>query len=165
VATDPDKVRAIKDWVTPQDLTGLRAFLGLVGNYRQYMPDFARIAQPLNWLMTKGVTWQWFPVKQRVFDRLKGCLLEAPILAYPDPTLEYILDIDTSGQNVGAVLSQVQEGREVVVAYHSKSLSPTEQNYCTTCKELLAVIKSVKHFTLYLYGRRFQLRTDHASLI
>jgi len=47
-------------------------------------------------------------------------------LAYPDPTLEYILDTDASDQNVGAVLSQVQEGREIVVAYYSKSLSPTE---------------------------------------
>jgi len=86
-------------------------------------------------------------------------------LGLPDPTLEYILDADASDQNVGAVLSEVQEGREVVVAYYSKSLSPTEQNYCTTRKELLAVIKSVKHFRPYLYGRQFQLRTDHASLI
>jgi len=165
VATDPKKVRAIEDWVTPQDLTGLRAFLGLVGYYRQYIPDFAGIAQPLNRLTAKGVTWQWSPVEQRVFDRLKGCLLTAPILAYPDPTLEYILNTDASDQNVSAVLSQVQEGREVVVAYYSKSLSPTEQNYCTTRKELLAVIKSVKHFRPYLYSGQFRLRTDHASLI
>jgi len=46
-----------------------------------------------------------------------------------------------------------------------KSLSPTERNYCTTRKELLAVIKSVKHVRPYLYGRQFRLRTDHASLI
>jgi len=86
-------------------------------------------------------------------------------LAYPDPALEYILDRDASDQNVGAVLSQVQEDREVVFAYYSKSLSPTERNYCTTGKGLLTVIKSVKHFRPYLYGRRFRLRTDHASLI
>jgi len=58
VATDPEKVRAIEDWATPQDLTGLRAFLGLVGFYRQYIPDFAGVAQPLNQLTAKGVTWQ-----------------------------------------------------------------------------------------------------------
>jgi len=109
--------------------------------------------------------WQWSPVKQRAFDCLKGCLLAAPVLAYSDPTLEYIFDTDASDQNVGAVLSQVQEGQEVVVAYYSKSLSSTERNYCTTRKELLAVIKSVKHFRLYLYGSWFWLRTDNASLI
>jgi len=56
VATDPEKVRAIEDWVTPQDLTALRAFLGLVGYYRQYIPYFAGIAKPLNRLTAKGVT-------------------------------------------------------------------------------------------------------------
>jgi len=104
VATDSEKVWAIKDWVTPQDLTGLRAFLGVVGYYRQYIPDFAGIAQPLNRLTAKGVTWQWSPVEQRAFDCLKGCLLEVPVLAYPDPALEYILDTDASNQNAAAVL-------------------------------------------------------------
>jgi len=121
VATDPEKVRAIEDWVIPQDLTGLRAFLGLVEYYRQYIPDFAGIAQPLNRLPAKGVTWQWSPVEW-AFDHLKGCLLAAPVLAYPDSALEYILDTDASDQNVGAVLLQVHEGREAVVAYYSKSL-------------------------------------------
>jgi len=165
VGTDSEKFWAIEDWVTSQDLTRLQGFLGLVGHYRQYIPDFAGIAQSLNRLTAKGVTWQWSPVEQRTFDHLTGCLLEVPVLAYPDPSLEYILDTDASNQNVGAVLSQVQEGREVVVAYYSKSLSHTEQNYCTMRKELLAVIKSVKHFRPYLYGRRFWLRTDNASLI
>jgi len=165
VATDPEKVRAVRDWATPQDLTGLRAFLGLVGYYRQYIPDFAGVAQPLNRLTAKGVAWQWTSREQEAFEGLKGHLLEAPILAYPDPALEYILDTDASDQNVGAVLSQVQEGREVVVAYYSKSLSSTERNYCTTRKELLAVIKSVKHFRPYLYDRSFRLWTDHTSLI
>jgi len=99
VATNPKKVRAIEDWVTPQDLTGLRAFLGLVGYYRQYILDFAGIVQPLNRLTAKGVMWQWTPVEQRAFECLKGCLLTAPILAYPDPTLEYILDTNARDQN------------------------------------------------------------------
>jgi len=60
---------------------------------------------------------------------------------------------------VGAVLSQVQDGREVVVAYYSKALSAPEKNYCTTRRELLAVVKAVKHFRPYLYGRSFRLRT------
>jgi len=55
------------------------------------------------------VTWQWTTVEQRAFDSLKSRLLGALILAYPDPALEYVLDTDASDQNVGAVLSQVQE--------------------------------------------------------
>jgi len=110
VATNSEKVRAVEDWVTPQDLTGLRAFLGLVGYYRQYIPDFAVVTQSLNWLTAKGVTWQWTSVEQRAFDCLKGCLLEAQILAYLDPALEYILDTDASDHYVGAVLLQGLRG-------------------------------------------------------
>jgi len=91
--------------------------------------------------------------------------VEAPILAYPDPAQEYILDTDASNHNVGAALSQVQDGCEVVVVYYSKALSAPEKNYCTTRRELLVVVKSVKHFRPYLYGRTFRLRTDHTSLI
>jgi len=51
------------------------------------------------------------------------------------------------------------------VAYYSKTLAAAEKNYCTTRKKLLAVVKAVKHFRPYLYGRTFRLQTDHASLI
>jgi len=51
------------------------------------------------------------------------------------------------------------------VAYHSKTLAAAEKNYYTTRKELLAVVKAIKHFWPYLYGRTFRLQTDHASLI
>jgi len=50
VAPDPEKVRVVKDWAVSLDLHELRAFFGLVGCYRQYIPYFAAIAQLLNWL-------------------------------------------------------------------------------------------------------------------
>jgi len=165
VTTDPEKVRAVRDWAIPVDLLELRAFLGLVGYYRQYIPDFAGIAQPLNRLTAKGVRWQWMHTEQQAFSHLKDCLVKAPILVYPDPAKEYILDTDASNHNMGAVLSQVQDGREVVVAYYSKALSAPEMDYCTTRREPPVVVKVVKHFRQYLYGRTFRLQTDHASLI
>jgi len=87
--------------------------------------------------------------------------MKTPILAYPDPAKEYILDTDAS---MGAVLSQVQGGSEVVAAYYSKIFAAAEKNYCTTRMELLAVVTTVKHFWPCLYGRTFRLRTDHASI-
>ena len=65
---------------------------------------------------------------------------------------------------VGAVLSQVIDGVERVVAYFSRTLSPAERNYCVTRRELLAVLTAVRHFHSYLYGSQFTIRTDHASL-
>ena len=87
------------------------------------------------------------------------------MLGYPDPTRPYILNTDASAVGVGAVLSQVQNGEERVIAYYSKTLATAERNYCVTRRELLAVVKATKHFRPYLYGRQFLLRTDHASLL
>jgi len=86
-------------------------------------------------------------------------------LAYPDFAKEHILDIDSSGRNVGAVLSQVRDGREVVIAYQSMALSVTKKNYCTTKMKLMVVIEAAKHFRLYLYERMLCLWTNHACLI
>ena len=164
VATDPAKVEAMKDWPPPKEVKELQAFLGMTGYYRQYIPDYATIAKPLTQLIGKDTLWRWGEEAQGAFDQLKEGLTTAPVLGYPDPGKTYILDTDASAVGVGAVLSQVQEGQERVIAYFSKTLSPAERNYCVTRRELLAVIKSVKHFRPYLYGRTFQLRTDHASL-
>ncbi|GFX39635.1 hypothetical protein TNCV_2103791 [Trichonephila clavipes] len=96
----------------------------------------------------------------RKFDALTS----APILAYPEIGKQFILDTDASHESIGAVLSQEIDGQERVIAYFSKCLSKPERNYCLL-KKLLAIVKAVEHFHLYLYGRRFLLRTDHASLI
>ena len=96
---------------------------------------------------------------------VKICLITAPVLDYPDPRLTYFLDTDVSKDGVGAVLSQIQDGEERVIGYYSNTLTPPERNYCVTRRELLAVVKGVKHFRPYFYGQQFNLRTNHAFLM
>ncbi len=74
------------------------------------------------------------------------------------------MDTDASNFAVGAVLSQLQDGQERVLAYYSQVLNPQEQNYCVTCCEILAVVKGTQHFHHYLYGRKILIRTDHSAL-
>ena len=164
VATDPKKIGAVRDWLAPTNLKQLQAFLGMVGYYRQYISDFATVAKPLTRLTAKGIGWHWGAEEQQAFTSLKQALIIAPVLGYPDPRLLYIRDTDASLVGLGAVLSQVQDGQERVVGYYSKTLLTAEQNYCVTRRELLAVVSAMKHFRPYLYGKRFKLRTDHASL-
>ena len=166
VATDDSKVEAVKNWPEPNCVTELRAFLGTVGYYRQYIPSYAEVSKPLNRLTSAKEKWVWDDECSRAFTCLKAKLLEAPILCYPDPTKPYILDTDASDGSTGAVLSQLQpDGREGVIAYFSKALQPAEKSYCVTRKELLAVVKAMKHFRPYLWGRPCTVRTDHASLV
>ena len=165
VATDPEKVEAVRSWPSPKCLQEVRSFLGFVGYYRRFCPDFATIARPLNLLTSKETPFKWDQPEEDAFQTLKELLTTAPVLTYPDPSRPYILDTDASNEAAGAVLSQEVDGEERVVAYFSKTFSPPQRNYCVTRRELLAVILAVTHFRPYLYGRKFQLRTDHASLI
>ena len=98
------------------------------------------------------------------FMALKYALTTPPILGYPDKNGSFILDADASAVGFGAILSQIQDGAERVIAYYSSTLEHRKQQYCLTRRELLAIVKSDKHFHSYLYGRRFLIWTDHGSL-
>ena len=77
----------------------------------------------------------------------------------------FILDTDASDFAIGAVLSQMQNNQEKVIAYASHSLTKSEKQYCATRKELLAVHKYILQFKHYLWGKPFLVRTDHKALV
>ena len=164
ISTDPTKVDRVKDWPIPHSVKETRSFLGLCGYYRRFVKDFSKIASPLHRLTQKDSKFFWNSDCQTGFERLKNLLTTSPILTFPDFSLPFILDTDASGDGIGAVLSQVQNGKERVIAYGSKKLKKAERMYDVTKRELLAAVTFVKHFRHYLYGRKFLLRTDHASL-
>ena len=83
--------------------------------------------------------------------------METPVSKYPTPDGHFILDTDANNDSIGAALSQVQDGVKVPLAFASNTM----RNYCTTKRELLAVIVYTKQF---LWGSDFTLRTDHSSL-
>ena len=166
ITTDPDKTKAVEEWQTPRNVTELRSFLGLVSYYRRFIKDFAKIAKCLHELTSKNSQWNWTAECDEAFYLLKSKLVTAPILGYPDVEGgTFILDTDASNEAIGAVLSQIQDGKEIVIAYASRTLTSPEKNYCVTRKEMLAVVYFVKHFKHYLLGREFVLRTDHGSLV
>nr|WPV71156.1 MAG: replicase [Ips erranti-like virus 3] len=164
VKTDPKKTEAVKNWPVPKDKHELRSFLGLCSYYRRFVRGFADIARPLHKLTENNQPFEWTTTCQEAMEELKVTLCSPPVLAFPRPGEEFIVDADASNIGLGGVLSQIQDGEERVIAYFSKSLSKPERNYCVTRKELLAVVKTVEQFHKYLYGQRFRLRTDHASL-
>ena len=103
--------------------------------------------------------------QQDAFERLKQCLVSAPILTYPRWDRRFILFTDASTFALGAILSQEDdEGNERVIAYASRSLLPAEKNYTATELECLAVVWAIGKFHQYVYGHRFLLITDHSAL-
>ena len=163
-STDPDKIETVRNWPTPKNADHIWSLLGLVSYYRRFIKGFAAVARPLHKLTEKNQVFEWDEACDQSFQQLKNILIEAPILAYPRADGQYILDTDASGYGLGGVLSQVKDGEERVIAYVSKTLNWAERNYCVTRRELMAVVKFVKHFKQHLYGQEVIVRTDHAAL-
>ena len=166
VSCDPEKLAAVREWPRPCNVSDVRSFLGLANYYKRFVPQFSEVAGPLTSLTEKNTPFIWREECEESFHCLKSALTEAPVLAYPstDPADKFILDTDASNFGIGSVLSQIQNGTERVIAYGSKALSKSQRNYCTTYRELLALVEFIPHFKHFLMGRSFVVRTDHSSL-
>jgi len=166
ICTDPEKIDAIKNYIKPRCVKGLRSFLGICNYYRKFIEGYAHKAGILEKMcgnINKKLIWN--QTAEDAFENLKEALTKSPVLGFPDLTRDFILDTDASFGAIGAVLSQEDaKGRERVIAYGSHSLNKHERGYCVTRKELLAIFYFCKHFNYYLYGRKFRLRTDHKAL-
>ena len=165
IEADPEKVRAVQQWPVPRNVTEVRAFVALAAYYRKFQKGFSAVAAPLHELTRKGEKFVWDERRQRAFDQLKQMLVTAPVLTLPRDEGAFVVDADCSGHATGGVIQQYQDGELKVIAYSSRLLSRSEQDYCTTRCELLAIVHALKQWKTYLLGRRVILRTDHAALL
>lgn len=164
VKPNPEKISAIKGWPLPNNETELRGFLGVVGYYRKFIKDFAQIAKPLTQPLRKGERIEHTHEFVSAFNRLKSILTSSHVLQYPDFSKRFILTTDASNYALGAVLSQGPIGHDKPIAFASRTLTKTEENYSAIEKELLAIDWACKYFRPYLFGRKFTLFTDHKPL-
>ena len=162
----PDKVKAMGEAPRPVTKKQVRSFLGLVGFYRKFIPNFSCIALPLTDLTKKGQpsTVVWENAQENAFQSLRCALVRFPILKLPDFTKIFVLMTDASDRGIGAVLMQYQENSKMPIAYASRKLKKSEVAYSTIEKECLAIVWAVQKFQRYLYGREFILETDHQPL-
>ena len=162
----PDKVDEICQAPRPVTKKQVRSFLGLVGYYRAYIPNFAAIATPLTDLTKKGHpnVVVWGEVEERAFQNLKKAVTKDPILKVPDFTKTFVVQTDASNIAAGAALLQEHDGLKFPVAYASRKFSNAEKAYSVIEKECLALVWALQKFQTYLYGREFIVETDHQPL-
>ncbi|KAJ2939810.1 hypothetical protein O0L34_g18004 [Tuta absoluta] len=165
---DPDKIRAILDFPVPTSRKEVRKFIGTCSWFRRFVPNFSTIASPINKLTTSGKNapkFNWTSEANSAFLKLKELLVTTPILACPDFNSPFSVHCDASNFGIGAMLTQTQGDKEVVIAYMSRALNKHEQNYSTTERETLAVITALEHWRCYIdNGKQFTVYTDHAAL-
>jgi hypothetical protein len=159
IQADPDKIQAMIDWPLPHTIRGLRGFLGLTGYYRRFVRGYGHLAQPLTSLLKKD-SFQWVSRSTEAFEKLKMAMTQAPVLAVPDFSKQFVVETDACDSGVGAVLTQ--EGHPI--AFMSKSMPNRSKALSTYDKEMLAIVLAIDKWRPYLLGRRFLVRTDHRSL-
>lgn len=180
VSTDPGKIEAVAQWRRPTQVAELRSFLGFTSYYRRFVEGFAKMAAPLHKLVAelagtkarKGTRQDfaaaWTEACEQSFEGLKVKLTSAPVLAYANFTLPFILEVDASHSGLGAVLSQEQDGKVRPIAYASRGLRPPERNmlnYSSMKLEFLALKWAVtEKFREYLLGQKCIIYTDNNPL-
>ena len=106
---NPKKLESVKNWAIPNNPTEIRKFLGFIGYYRYFVPNYSQIAQLLLHLMKKMTPWEWTNVQQLAFDLLKTLMCEVPVLIQPNFEKKFFLQVNASAYDVGAILSQEGE--------------------------------------------------------
>lgn len=158
---DPEKVKAISEMPNPTDITGTRRLIGVVNYLSKFTPHLATVARPIHALLKKDIVWAWQSEHTEALKRIKALISNAPVLRHFDAQKPLIVQCDASKDGLGAAL--MQEGQPM--AYASRAMTLTEQNYGQIEKELLSVVFAMEKFHQYTYGRRVTVENDHQALV
>ncbi|KAG1925390.1 retrotransposable element [Pimephales promelas] len=165
---DPEKIKAVVDWPSPDSRKALLRFLGFANFYRRFIRNFSQLVAPLTALTSPRTAFRWSDSAEAVFAKLKSRFVSAPILITPDSSRQFVVEVDASEVGVGAVLSQRSpvDDKMHPCAFFSHRLSPAECNYDIGNRELLAIKLALEEWRHWLEGSGvpFIVWTDHKNL-
>ena len=162
----PEKIRTIMDWRRPNSQKELQRFNGMVDYISQFLPHAATITAPLTEL-TGDAEWLWTDLQETAFQAVKRAAEEHRILKpidYNNPDMVWLFT-DASPTGTGAWIGQGPT-RDTArpAAFHSRKLTPAQNNYPTHQQEALAIVEAMDSFAHLLLHRHFTVVTDHESL-
>ena len=163
---DPKKYDCLKNIKTPATGKQLESVLGLTNYFRSFLPNYARIAAPLE-RIRKESTLTWTSECQEALDTLITGIQNAGILHHPNFEREFYLATDASYDGLGAVLFQkdiTNTKKELIIDCASRALSPSEKNYSVTKLELCGLVFALNKYRQFLLMRPFVCYTDHSAL-
>jgi len=165
IRPDPSNLKKVVNWPTPRNVKEVRGFLGLTGYYRQFIKDYAKVAEPMTDLTSKDKAWVWGEKENTAFKTLREHLTSGIIVAYPNFDLPFWIKTDASGGSLGYVLTQFHDGKEHVISYGSKKLDGTQRRWSTYDREFFGLLTGIRGNAHYLRHKPFIAVTDHRPLL
>ena len=163
----PAKVAAIQQLPQPTTVKALHEFLGMINFYHRFVPNAARLLQPLSTALAgnkKLALLSWTDQMTATFSTAKKALADATMLAHLLLDAPTALTVDASDLAIGGVLEQRIDNEWQLLAFFSRQLQPPQRRYSAFDRELLAIYLAVRHFRFFLEGRKFTMFTDHKPL-
>lgn len=162
----PRHTEAIRCFRQPNNVHEVQRFLGLTGYFRKFIEKYAVKTKPLYNLLKKEVKFEFDAECQQSFENLKKELTLPPTLQLYNPQADTELHTDACSQGLGAILLQKQRsGTWAPVAYYSQATNNAEKKYHGYELEMLAVVRAIERFHIYLYGLKFTVITDCHALV
>uniref|UniRef100_A0A2A4K615 RNA-directed DNA polymerase n=1 Tax=Heliothis virescens TaxID=7102 RepID=A0A2A4K615_HELVI len=158
---DQEKVKAIVNMPTPQNVKELQRILGMINYLGPFISNLSEKTQILRNLLKKDSVWSWDENHNKCLKSLIDEITKSPVLAHYNPNIPLVLSVDSSKSALGAVILQNNKP----IAYSSKTLTTTQSRYAQIEKELLAIQFGCEKFHQYVYGHRVTVHTDHKPLV
>ncbi|PIK35492.1 hypothetical protein BSL78_27683 [Apostichopus japonicus] len=144
----------------PTNKTELKQFLGMINYLAKFVENLSECTGPVEKIVGKESQWHWSHDQDKSFNELKRLVTEAPVLHYYDVNKPVIISVDNSSRGVGAVVLQDNHP----IAFASKAFTESQQRYAQIEKELTAIVFGCQKFHQYVFGRDFDVETDHKPL-
>lgn len=164
VKPDPRKIEAITKMPIPTNTAELQRFLGMVNYLGKFIPRLSDETAPLRALLKKGTEFLMQKPQIDAFEKLKRQISSVPVLQFYDPNLPTRIRTDSSSRGLGAMIEQRVDDSWHPIAFASRALEKSEQNYAQIERETLSVVFGCERFHEYLYGREFIVHNDHQPL-
>ena len=166
----PEKLAVLQKLPAPTNVQQLQAFLGAVTWYQKFVPNIKQLRGPLDELLSEGTDFGWLTMHEEAFRGLKQVLQSDLALVHYDPTKKLIVAADASSYGIGAVLlHEIPNGDKKPtlkpIIHAARAFTAAEKNYPQIQREALALTFALQKFHRYVYGRKFELQTDHQPLL
>lgn len=157
-------IMKITSFPEPKNRKELKRFLGTCGYYRNLIPCYAKLTDPLIELTSPKVKFSWKKQHSEAFENLQKIFFSEPFLKLPDFNKDFYLNTDASTTAISGILMQEHENTLIPISYFSKHLNKAEKNYPPIKLELYAIYKSITAFKQILYNRHFFILSDSKPL-